>query len=283
MIATAALTVFASAESPYVHKSPRDRFGLMVNATQKEDWKTVVYQGYFLTERYPHSPLVPESHYYLARGLQQKKQYAKANSHYSSYLKMDMAPRFFEETIAAKFTIAKELEKSYPETAIEIYSEITGALPRSEVAAECLFRKGELLRQTYSFKEAIDAYQNTIRRFPKSHYAPESYIGIAESYYRQVKQDFPDPDLLNLAKINMEEFALAFPSEPRIQKVHDVYVKMRDQFAKELYEVARFYQKTDKPAAAKIYYDTLIEQYPDSTYAKKSTKQMAKLAKVLPA
>lgn len=53
MIATAALTVFASAESPYVHKSPRDRFGLMVNATQKEDWKTVVYQGYFLTERIP--------------------------------------------------------------------------------------------------------------------------------------------------------------------------------------------------------------------------------------
>ena len=45
---------------------------------------------------------------------------------------------------------------------------------------------------------------------------------------------------------------------------------MRDQFAKELYEVARFYQKTNKPIAAKIYYDTLIEHYPRFYLCKKN-------------
>jgi len=282
-------------EAPYEPLPIQEHYSRLITAFQKGHWNRVVYEGKFITATYPYSPFTPESHYYLATAFFELRNYDFANRHFSAYLKSDMSPKYFQESILKKFEIAKLFDggertalfgsKHLPkwvtnrELSIEIYNEVITSLPRSEMAAESLFRKGMLLANFSEFKESVESFETLIRRFPKNQFAPECFIGIAEVYLKQVQDEFPDPDLIHLADINLDQFKQSFPGEPRVADVEALLEDMSELFAKELFEVGDFYERTKKLNAAKIYFQTLITQYPSTTYAEKSDKRLARIQK----
>jgi outer membrane protein assembly factor BamD (BamD/ComL family) len=275
--------------------SVQEHYSAALEALEKSCWEDLVLQSNILIKNFPDSPFASIAQYYLGVGFYHLGELEMANKQLSLYLKKQSAPKFFEEAIKYKFAIADKFQngekmhllglESMPkwlpaaEEAIEIYDEVISALPHHELAIQALFGKGELLASEEDYKLSVETYQILIRKFNKHPLACESYIGIGKVYLTECKNEYPDPDFLDLAEINFKKFTADFPNEPRIVQAENMLVEMREIYADNLYETARFYERTKKPHASAIYYNKILAKYPKTITAHSSEERLAYLEK----
>ena len=265
-------------------------YAKMIDHYQNEDWQKLAWKCEDLIADFPTSPFAREAYYYLGVAEFKLGEFEYSNKAFSTYLKEELTPKFFEQAIRYKFEIASEFDggarvhlfgwnkmpKWLPayEEAIEIYDEVITTMPRDDLAAKSLYRKGVLLLRMEEFTKSVDVFQTLCRRFPKHPLAPDAYVGIADVYLTQSQVEFPDSNKLELAEINLRKFKTHFPTEPRIQEAEKKLIGMKEIFANDLLEIAEFYDRTKKGKAAAIYYATILKKYPETKAAKKSEKRL---------
>lgn len=273
--------------------SVHDHYNLIIDFFQNEEWEKLVWQARVLMQDFPEAPFAKEVYYYMGVAYYQITDFEMSNDAFSNYLKEEMTPKFFDEVIRYKFEIACYFQegtkrhlfhsKGLPkwahgyEEAIEIFDEVVTTLPRDEMAAESLYRKGLLLLQLSEYKRSVDAFQTMIRRFPKNPLTPECYLGIAQVYLTESQKEFADNNNLDLAEINLRKFRFHFPGEPRLEEAESMLMGMKNVMAEDLLEMGAFYQRTKHPEAAAIYYQTILKKYPDTKAAQHSRKELKKL------
>jgi|GEM_PF-674207 len=277
------------------NKTAYDYYHDLLSAYQAENWKNLILTAKALHASYEESPFNAEAHYYKGVAYYHLGDYDFANESFSEYLRNETTPKFFEDAIEYKFQIAEKfyegarrhflgfqkLPRIIParDEALEIYEEIITTLPRHDLTARSLYKKGCLLYEFNDYKPSVEAFQVLIRRFPRHYLSPEAFLGIQKVYLKQAQQEFPDPDILELATINLQKFTESFPGESRLEDATKMLTQMEDSFAQELFETGFFYEKTHKLDAAAIYYANLITKYPYSTYAQKAQRHLEKIAK----
>ncbi len=263
--------------------TPSAYYQKLLVSHQHKKWKWAQFYGTQLLSAYPNFPLVSETRYLVAESFFYDQEYEHANRYFSEYLSNENNPKYFEKTIHYKFEIAKAFgagarkhllgQKVMPkwlsakDEALAIYDEIITTFPRSDVAVQALYYKANLLRDTKEFKASVETYQTLIRRFAKHPLAPESYLQITETYLHQSQSQFPDPASLDLAAINLRRFREDFPGDPRVAEMEQTLIRINDTFAKDLFEIAKYYERVKKPKAAAIYYCSILLRYPETTYA----------------
>jgi outer membrane protein assembly factor BamD (BamD/ComL family) len=273
--------------------SVQEHYSAAMDAYQKKDWEELVHQANVIIKNFPSTPFAAESIFYLGAAYFHLREYEMANKEFSTYLKRHSTPKHFEEAIQYKFSIAEKFQngskkrvlgwESMPkiipaqEDALEIYEEVITALPHDDLAAKALFGKAKLFFKEKEFKSSVEAYQTIIRRFPKNSLAAESYVGIGEVYLTQCQKEYPDPDFLDLAEINLRKFKIDFPSEEKIALAEKMLLEMQEIYAQSLYETAQFFERTKKPHASIIYYNKIVSQYPGTQTAKVSEKRLNEL------
>lgn len=275
--------------------SVQEHYSAAIEAYQKKDWEELIHQATIINKNFPSTPFANESIFYLGVGYFHLKEYEMANKEFSIYLKRQATPKHFEEAIQYKFSIAEKFQngskkrvlgwehmpKIVPaeEDALEIYEEVITALPHDDLGAKALFGKAQLFFKEEEYKASVEAYQTLIRRFPKNSLAAESYLGIGKVYLTQCQKQYPDPDFLDLAEINLRKFRLDFPSEERIALAEKMLLDMQEIYAKSLYETGQFFERTKKPHASIIYYNKILTTYPGTQVAQLSEKRLNILRK----
>lgn len=254
-----------------------------LNAMNAEDWDEAARQFSIASYNFPNSPYGQEAFYYEGVAFYKMGEYDFANTSFSEYLKAKNHPRFFQETIEYKFSIAELFRmgarrrflgtKQLPKLAtgrtlaVKIYDEICAAVPCHEIAACSLYSKGFLLWSFHDYKGAVDCFQTIIRRFPKHQLAPECYCVINKVYCDQCEYEFQNPDILAFAYINLRRFQKDFPREERLAEAEADVLAVKEVYAKGLYETGQFYERIGKPNAACIYYQNAIKQFHDTQVA----------------
>ncbi len=270
--------------------SVQEHYSAAMDAYQKKDWEELIHQAMIITKNFPSTPFANESLFYLGVGYFNLREFEESNQYFSTYLKRNATPKHFEDAIQYKFSIAEKFQngakkrvlgwegmpKILParEDALNIYEEVITALPHDELAAKALFGKAKLLFKEEEFKSSVEAFQTLIRRFPKNPLAAESYIGIGEVYLTQCKKQYPDPDFLDLAEINLRKFRLDFPGEDRVVIAEKMFLDMQEVYAASLFETGQYFERTKKPHASIIYYNKVVSNYPATHAAKLSEKRL---------
>lgn len=281
-------------------ESVHEHYSAILKAHQEKAWKNLEKEANIVIKNFSTSPFGRDATYFLALAYFYQEEYDMANLKLTNYLTHEATPRFFEDAIRYKFEIAEHFRngarkhlmgfKSMPkwapagEDAIAIYDEVISALPHSDLAAQSLFGKAQVQAKREDYRAAIESYQTVIRRFSKHPLAVESYIGIGQIYLVQSETEYPDPDFLDLAELNLRKFRASFPGEEKIQVAVSNLEKMEEHYASSLFETASFYERTKKLGAAKIYYTKIVASFPKSQIAKKSQDRLetleVKLAKI---
>lgn len=231
----------------------------------------------------PNDPAAIPAEFYLGVSLFNAQDYDFANHAFSSYLTKSNHPEFFEEAIHYKFRIAEAFRKgsrrrlvklricpqwaSAEDLALSIYDEVIVAMPNHLLAAKSLYAKGCLLQSSQDFKESIENFQTLIRRFPKNELTPEAYLKIAHVYYLQSEYEVQNPDLLALAELNARRFREDFPKEERVECAEQYVLDIKEVYARGLMDIGVFYERTDHPLSAMIYYRSAIGQFPETKAA----------------
>ena len=276
-------------------QSVQEHYRAAIDAHKERAWPELIKQSLIVLENFPKTPFAEDAQYYLGVGYFYTQELALANKNLSSYLKKSALPKHFEEAIEYKYSIAEQFrqgEKTHllglsflpkwmpaKEGALQIYDEVIAALPHHDLAAKSLFGKASILFGAGEYKSSVETFQTLIRRFPKHRCSPESYIGIAEVYLTQCKKEYPDPDLLDLASINLRKFRADFPGDERLTIMDGLFLEMEEIYAASLFETGKFFEKTKKPKAAEIYYQKIIASYPTTKIAQQCREKIELMGK----
>ncbi len=267
----------------------------LMSAFGAEDFPLVVLEAQALKKYYPNSPFIADASYYIAVAYFRMNELELANQAFNDYLKGSYNLAKFEEAVNYKFEIAtlfeagakkrlfglKKMPKVVPakDEALLVYDEVIAALPRSDMAAQSLYRKGNLLVAFEDYKESIETFQTLIRRFPKNPLTPKSFLAIGDVYLKQCRKEFPDPALVELAEVNLKRFQADYPSDPTIAQLKEQLKIIKEVFAEELLTIGNYYTKKKQFDSAFIYYKTLIKKYSDTRFRDLAYKQIDVLKK----
>lgn len=246
----------------------------------QQNWRRSATEFEKVIYFFPSSDAAAEASYYLAVCYFEMKEYDFANEEFSNYLKASQHPAFFEDAVYYKFCIAEYFKAgtkrrpfkmrylpkwiSAQDLALTVYDEVVIALPNHPLTIQALYAKADLLRCMGEYRDAIETYQIIIRRFPKDEIVPACYLNISETYYQQSRYQFQNPDLLALAELNVRKFKEDFPRDERVIIAQDNIYRIKELYAKGLCDLGLFYERMKQPAAAAIYYQSSIEEFPDT-------------------
>ncbi len=270
--------------------SVQEHYSLAKEALEKKDWVELIRQSQIVTKNFSGTVFALDSYFYLGVAYFNMHEFDLANMNFDSYLKKQTTPKLFEEAFQYKFSIAQQFEhgakrrflgkenmpKWMPaqQEALLIYDEVIMALPQHDLAVQSLFGKANVLFEEEEFKSSIETFQTLLRRFPRHPLARDSYIAITKVYAVQAEKEYPDPDFLDLAAINVKKFKMDFRGDPKVAEAEEFLAEMVELYAKELYKTAQFYERTKKPNASVIYYSKIVSKYPDSETAAKSQQRL---------
>lgn len=298
------LLCFCSLEAGYtIHKgklvnvnkvpvySAEEHFARGMEAVECQHWDEAVAHLYIVEVNFSTASFYPEALFYLGASHYFAEDYESANEAFNNYLRCPHTEAYLEEVLTYKMAIAqafrqgakkrilgyKSLPKWMPAGSLEleIYEEIIASAPCHLIAAQALYAKACTLYQQADYRGGVEALQGLIRRFPKHELAPDSYLLVQQIYLAWAESEPQNPDLLPLAHIHLRKFRQAFPKEERLEEAQGCLVAMEEVYAKGFFEMAQFYERTDKPEAAVLYYRSAIRQFPHSNYAKCSARRLS--------
>lgn len=257
--------------------------GYLQQATETEDWWSVIDYAGILSYHFATSPFAQDTAFVIGEAYFKLGHLLIANDYFTTYLNHSTTPKRFEEAIALKFAIAERFhhgEKkplfhshkapkmlSAKEDALVIYDEVIATLPHSEYATQSLLSKAQIQAELEDYKPSLETLDLLIRRFPKHELAAAAYLEKIHVYHMQCEGQSLDPDLLDLADVTIRKFRLAFPREPRLVQAETYIKEMGEIFAQNLLDTGAFFQKTKKTPAAAIYYKKTIAKYPQTAAA----------------
>ena len=273
--------------------SVQEYHSALQQAMASVDWWAVIDYAALISHQFPTTPFAQESPYLMGEAYFKLNQLEYANDSFTTYLNEVSSPKHFQEALEYKFTIAEQLANgakkrlfgspkmpawvSAKEDSIPIYDEVIAALPHSEIAIQSLLSKARIQTSLEDYKPAIESLDLLIRRFPRHPLAAESYLEKTKVYLAQCKAQNLDPDLLDLAEVNVRKFRLAFPREARLNEAEKIVSEMEEIFAQNLFETGRFFEKTKKVPASLIYFNKVISKYPKTEAAMASREKLAHL------
>ena len=273
--------------------APQDYNLYMLEAMDDQDWWGVVDYSTLLLDRFEDSPFEQDAVFAQAKAYYHLGLYEHADKEFTAYMNDAAGSTHFFEAVEYKFHIAeayrsgarKHLFDSHKlpaivpaeEDALRIYDEVITTLPHHEMAAHSLLQKGCLMADAEDFKPSVEALQQLIRRFPKQGLAADAFLEINRVYLMQCRAEGLDSNLLDLADVNLRRFQQAYPREPRLVEAEKYLTDMQTLFARDLWEVGNFYERTHKPTAAQIYYQRLIEKFPQSEPAALAREKLASI------
>ena len=257
-----------------------DHYSNGVKAVEKNLWRIAYKHFKIIRTHFEDSPFSNDALFYLAICQYQLDDLLESNENLTEYLKTKDRLKHFEEAFAHKYAIGekyrlgakkhlfdwKKMPKWLPayEEAIDLFDEVIIALPNHEITSKALYSKALLLTKMTEYREAIENYKMLIKRFPRGSTTPAAFLEIAKVYYKQSKTQFHNPDLLDLAQINLRKFSMDFPRDERVKEAKKYLAAMQEIHAKGLFETAKFYEKKKNLNASVIYYVTAIKQFPNT-------------------
>lgn len=249
----------------------------------KESWSKASHEFEKVVFYFPDAEPAAEASFYLAVSYYEMGEFDFANESFSNYLKTSQHPTFFEEAVTYKFLIAEHFKtgkKQHPfrmrylpkwisgqDSALTIYDEVVAALPNHELSVKALYSKAELLKKMREFRDSVEAYQLLIRRFPRHEIVPACYLGIANAYVRQSRIEFQNPDIIALAELNVRKFKEDFPRDEKVVIAEESVCNIKELFAKGLCDLGLFYERKKLPDAAAIYFQSSIDEFPETRVA----------------
>ncbi|MBL7989293.1 MAG: outer membrane protein assembly factor BamD [Chlorobi bacterium] len=186
-------------------------------------------------------------------------------------------------TTAERFQEAMRLleDKDYIKAA-EMFDVIVTQDPAADVADDAQFYLAETYYRDEQFKLAAFHYNKLLRSFPSSPFYKRGLFQAAMCYFESSPKFDRDQDDTQTAIRQFKIFSDLYPDDDSLNTVARERVgELRDKMAQKEFSIAEQYRKLDDPRAALIYYQKVIDLYPDSRYHVLALEEKARTLKLL--
>lgn len=148
----------------------------------------------------------------------------------------------------------------------ELYMGFTSRYPGHDRSDYAQFRLAESYYQDGDYPLAAVEYQILISNYNYSEYVDDALFKVGMCFYRESPNPRRDQQKAYDALSRFDQFVKTYPSSPLVEEAQKYIKLLHAKLAEKEFYNGRYYYKRKKPRAALIYFDKIIEKYPDNDY-----------------
>ncbi|MEX0648131.1 MAG: outer membrane protein assembly factor BamD [Balneolaceae bacterium] len=181
------------------------------------------------------------------------------------------------ELIRPGDTIEIAFEKAKNQFDNENYSEAAQAFETvisigrgTDIGQEAQYYLAESYFNSRRYLVAASEYARYAQFHPNSPRREEMDFKEALSYYHLSPRYRLDQSHTRTAIDRFRLFNSRYPNSDRVSQAGGYITEMREKLARKEYHAAAFYKRTNRYNAAAVYYDKVVDEYPETTWAEQS-------------
>ncbi|MEM8953961.1 MAG: tetratricopeptide repeat protein [Verrucomicrobiota bacterium] len=229
-----------------------------------------IYQQ--VVSQYPATNAAAQSQFKIGEVLEREGKEKKAFDAYQLFIEDYKGSSLFTEAIQRQFNIvntARDNRKKgilgfggglQTSDQVEMLDQIAKNAPFSTYAPESRFLAAEIQRDAKQYDAAIIQYQTFVREYPDDPKAPAAQYQVAKLLQEEAANANNDSSQLGLTRNAYEEVLIQFPDSALVPEVREQLSSLEQQELSKFFDIAKFYEKTEKYPAAVIYYQRVTKQ-----------------------
>ncbi len=162
--------------------------------------------------------------------------------------------------------------------AIEAMNRVLSQSPLHELADDALLALAESHRAMGDFASAEAEYDRLATDYPRSTLVPEASYRLGLAYYDQSLPAALDQTTTERAIAQLERFTAEYPDSPSVAAATEKIAELRSRLAEKTYESARLYVALKNDASARVYFEAVARDYPDTPWAPRALLALARSA-----
>jgi outer membrane protein assembly factor BamD len=270
--------------------SPKAQFEFAKGFFDEKKYADALREFNKLLKEYPKSFEASESQYYLGLINEEQGNLYEAFLAYQKVIDKYPFSDRIKEIIEKEYNIADKFMSGYKRKAlgvtlpvenpaIEILTKVIENSTYGPLAPKAQYKLGLVLKSLQRYYEAEDAFNKVIANYPDSEWAEPARFQIASCRAAVSRGPDYDQGAMQDAKQKFEEFARDHPDALLSKEAEDNINKLREKEAEASYNIAVFYEKQKDYKAATIYYNNVLDNYSDSSWAAKALERVKILEK----
>jgi outer membrane protein assembly factor BamD (BamD/ComL family) len=273
-------------EGSWTRARPQEQLELARSAFLKQDFGTAMKAAKRTVSRWPYSDYAAPAQHLIARCYEETGKDEKAFKAYQRLLEQYPKIDNYAEVIQRQFIIANRFLAGdyipvFPsmDRTIKMYEQIIKNGTYSEVAPEAQMNIGHAFERKFvkDYPSAAKAYERAADRYSDRKTGADALFKVGLAYNRQAKTAEYDQSVASHAISVFTDFMTLHPEDKRSGDAQKIIGSLRTEQARGSYEIARFYERKNRPQAALIYYNEVLLQDPGSPYAEDARRRIDSL------
>lgn len=162
--------------------------------------------------------------------------------------------------------------------AVEAMNRVLSVSPLHDLADDALLALAESHRAMRDFVSAETEYGRLPADYPRSPLVPEASYRLGLAYSDQSLPAALDQTMTERAIAQLERFMVEHPGSPSVAPAKERVAELRSRLAEKAYESARLYIMLKSGASARVYFDAVARDYPDTPWAPRALLALARSA-----
>ena len=173
----------------------------------------------------------------------------------------------------------KAYEKKRCVEASEHFQRLVSNFPGSQRVTESQYMLAESYFCSEDYVNAAFEYQRLIDIYPTSNWASEAQFKIGESFFEQMRRPELDQKETYEALTAFRNFIEDNPESPLVQTARERIRSCRENLAEKIYLGAYLYQKQGYSEAARMSFQDVLRDYPDTAWYYYTLFRLGELAR----
>lgn len=276
-------------EGSWKRGRPKDQLDVAQTAFQNRDFSTSSKAAKRVVSGWPYSDYASQAQYLVARCYEEEGKDEKAFKAYQRLLERYPKIDNYNEIIQRQFIIANRFLAGqwfklwdyipvFPsmDRTIRMYDQIIKNGLYSEVAPNAQMNIGHAYERKFvrDYPSAAKAYERAADRYSDRKTGADALFKVGLAYNRQAKTAEYDQSVASHAISVFTDFMTLHPDDKRSGDAQKIIASLKTEQARGSYEIARFYERKNRPQAALIYYNEVLLQDPSSPYAEDARRRI---------
>ena len=274
-----------------VKPTPKEQFEYALAMYNSAKYQEAREEFKRLIKFFPKALEAAEAQYYLGRCEEAQDNLYQAYLAYQKMIEVYPFSERIQEVIEKEYKIAEAFmqgkkRKAYgvalpvENPAIEIFRKVVENSTFGPLASSAQYKLGLVLKATGDYFRAQDEFEKVISNYPDSEWSAAAKFQIASCKSMLARSPDYDQESAREAKEQFEEFIREHPDAQLSKEAEENLKGLEEKEAQSNYEIGYFYEKQKVYESAKIYYNSVVNNFPYSTWAAKATERISAMEKM---
>ena len=285
----------AGSEGSWTRTRAKEQLEVAQKAFDSKDYGIAMKAARRTVKVWPFSDYAPQAQYLFGRCHEAKSQDEQAFKAYQKLLERYLKTENYDEVILRQMAIANRFLAGqwfrafvyipmFPsmDKTIKLYEKIIKNGPYSEVAPQAQINIGVANEKKFNsdYPEAARAYERAADRYNDRREGIDALFKAGDTYYKQAKRAEYDQSVASQSIAAFTDFSTLYPDDKRGPEVQQKMDALRVEQARGSYEIARYYERRGKRAAALIYYNEVLVKDSKSSFAEDARQRIDSIRKL---